>query len=108
MSSEYGQQKFASVWDALADTPAEAENLRVRSQLMAAITKRINEFGWSQRVAATNLGVTQPRISDLYTGKIQKFSVDTLINMAGPVGIVVELSLSATETPCDNQDRELV
>ncbi|MBF6248854.1 XRE family transcriptional regulator, partial [Nocardia elegans] len=57
MKEHQEQQEFASVFDALADTPAESENLKVRSQLMRAIRDRIDEFGWSQRVAATNLGV---------------------------------------------------
>lgn len=86
-------QRYANVWDALADTPAEAENLRIRSTLMRGIRLRIDRFGWSQTVAANNLGVTQPRISDLVNGKIHKFKIDTLINMAAAVGLRVDVSL---------------
>ncbi|MBF6522172.1 XRE family transcriptional regulator [Nocardia farcinica] len=98
MKEHQEQQEFASVFDALADTPAESENLKVRSQLMRAIRDRIDEFGWSQRVAATNLGVTQPRISDLKNGKMSRFSVDTLVNLAAKVGLTVEVRIVDTRT----------
>lgn len=93
MSSQDENQVYANVWDALADTPAEAENLKLRSRLMREIRLRFDHFGWSQNVAAQNLGVTQPRISDLVNGKINKFSLDTLINMAAAVGVRVDVSL---------------
>lgn len=102
--SDSTNQRFGSVWDALADTPAEAENLRVRSALMREIRLRIDRFGWSQRVAAQNLGVTQPRISDLVNGKIDKFSIDTLINMAGSVGLRVDVSIEAADAPAECVD----
>ena len=84
-------QVFSSVWDALADTPEESENLKLRSSLMIEIVKRIDEIGWSQRVAAENLGVTQPRISDICRGKIDKFSVESLLKIARPLGIGVHI-----------------
>jgi predicted XRE-type DNA-binding protein len=78
---------YGSVWDAIADTPDEAENLKVRSALMSAIRAKIDEFGWSQTVAARNMRITQPRVSDLVTGKLDLFSVDALINMGAVVGV---------------------
>lgn len=97
-------QRFESVWDALADTPEEAENLRVRSYLMRAITAKLDEFGWSQAVAASNLGSTQPRISDLVNGKIHKFSLDKLVNLASGVGLhVVVQTVDVNEG--DHSDR---
>lgn len=105
MSRQVESQTFASVWDALADTPAEAENLKLRSQLMREVRLRIDRFGWSQTVAAKHLGVTQPRISDLVNGKINKFSVDTLINMAAAVGIRVDVSLHDDETRDSSGER---
>lgn len=87
-------QKFESIWDAIADTPAEAKNLKVRSDLIRGIRLRIDRFGWSQSVAAKNLGVTQPRVSDLVNGKINKFSIDTLINMAAAVGLTVKVAIT--------------
>jgi predicted XRE-type DNA-binding protein len=89
--------QYESVFDALADTPAEAENLKARAALMQAITKRLDGFGWSQSVAAKNLGVTQPRISELKHGKLSRFSLDTLVNMAVQVGLQVRLEVTESE-----------
>lgn len=76
-----------SVWNDIADTPPEAENLRVRSELMMAIEKQITERGWTQVRAAEALGLTQPRVSDLLRGKVSKFSLDALVGTASELGI---------------------
>lgn len=47
----------------------EAENLRIRADLMIELTKLIKEEELTQAVAANLLGVTQPRVSDLLHGK---------------------------------------
>ena len=57
-------ETFKSVWDAIEDTPAEAENMKLRSALMMALDKHIRSQGWTQAEAARQLGVTQPRVSD--------------------------------------------
>lgn len=79
-----------SVWSVVTDDNEEAENLRLRSELMSAIIARIDEFGWSQKVAAKNIGVTQPRLSDLMRDKIDKFSLDALVNIARPLGVTLK------------------
>ena len=87
-------QRFASVFDALADTPQEAANMRARAQLVRQVTAAIKEKGWTQAVAAEHCGVTQPRINDLINGRISKFSLDALFNIASAIGEVnVELEL---------------
>jgi predicted XRE-type DNA-binding protein len=58
---------------------AEAENLLARTVFMAEIKKVIRENEWTQVEAAQRLGVSQPRISDLMHGRIEKFSVDMLM-----------------------------
>jgi predicted XRE-type DNA-binding protein len=88
-------QTFASVWDALADTPEEAANLRVRSELMDKITALIEENGWTQTEAALHCNVTQPRISDLLRGRISRFSLDALVNIASKLGKNVHVELEA-------------
>ena len=87
-------QHFESVWDAIEDTPAQAENMKVRSALMIALKERIEAEGLSQANAAKLFGVTQPRISDLLRGKITLFSIDTLINMLATAGLHVELHIA--------------
>lgn len=79
-----------SVWSVVTDDNEEAENLHLRSELMSAIIARIDEFGWSQKVAAKNIGVTQPRLSDLMRDKIDKFSLNALVNIARPLGVTLK------------------
>jgi predicted XRE-type DNA-binding protein len=88
-------ETFASVWDAIADTPEEAANLRLRSELMDKITAIVNEQGWTQAEAAAHCGVTQPRINDLLRGRISRFSLDALVNIAAALGRRVRVSLDA-------------
>lgn len=87
------KQQFASVWDAIEDTPVEAENMKLRSQLMTQLTDHIARTGLSQTEAAKLFCVTQPRISDLMRGKINLFGIDALVNMAAAAGLKVEIQL---------------
>ena len=85
------EQTFASIWDAIEDTPAEAENMKLRSALMIALKQHVARAGLSQSQAAKLFGVTQPRVSDLLRGKINLFGLDALVNMAVAAGLHVEL-----------------
>ena len=84
-------QRFANVWDAISDTPEEAENMKLRSVLMSALKSHIACVGMNQAQAAKLFGVTQPRISDLMCGKIHLFGLDALVNMASAAGLHVEI-----------------
>jgi len=84
-------RRHASVWDAIEDTPAEVENMKLRSELMMALKKHITRTGMSQAQAAKLFGVTQPRVSDLMRGKINLFGLDALVNMAAAAGLHVEM-----------------
>ena len=86
-------ERFASVWDAIEDTPEEAENMKLRSALMMALKEHINRTGLSQSQAAKLFGVTQPRVSDLMRGKINLFGLDALVNMEAAAGLHVEMRL---------------
>jgi predicted XRE-type DNA-binding protein len=88
------KKRFANVWDAIEDTPAQAENMKLRSALIMALKDHIAGTGLSQSEAAKLLGVTQPRISDLLRGKIELFGLDTLVNMVGAAGLHVEMRIS--------------
>lgn len=87
-------ESFESVWDAIEDTPGEAENMKLRSALMMALKEHIRRQGWTQAEAARRLGVTQPRVSDLMRGKISLFGLDTLVNMVASAGLHVELHIN--------------
>lgn len=88
------QQRFASVFDAIADTPQEAASMRARADLMMKLSEVIQEQGMTQAQAAKLFGVTQPRISDLVRGKIDLFSLDTLMDMAAVAGMAPAVKVS--------------
>ena len=87
-------ERFSSVWDAIEDTPAAAENMKLRSALMIALKGHIERRGWTQAEAARRFGVTQPRVSDLMRGKINLFGLDMLVNMAASAGLHVEMHIA--------------
>lgn len=88
-------ETFNSVWDALADTPEQAANLRARAELMRQIAAVIEANGWKQSDAALHCGVTQPRINDLLRGRVSRFSLDALVNIATAIGRRVHVALEA-------------
>lgn len=89
------QESSGNVFADLGFEPEEALNLKLRSDLMIEIAKLIEVRGLTQTAAAEVLQVTQPRISDLVRGKVERFSVDSLIEMLGHAG--VEVSLVVTD-----------
>lgn len=86
---------LARVWDAIADSPQEAENFRARAELMSQITAIIEAGGWKQGEAAARCGVTQPRINDLLRGRISRFSLDALFDIATALGRKVRIAVDA-------------
>ncbi|HEX4765920.1 MAG TPA: XRE family transcriptional regulator [Lichenihabitans sp.] len=87
-------ERFASVWDAIEETPARAENMKLRSSPMIALKDHIVREGLDQTQAAKMLGVTQPRISGLLRGKVDLFGLDNLVTMLAALGLRVELHVS--------------
>lgn len=88
-------ERYDSVWDALADTPGEAANLRARAELMRQIAAVIQEKRWTQMEAAEHCGVTQPRMNDVLRGRISRFSLDALVNISTALGYRVRVGLEA-------------
>ncbi len=86
-------ESTGNVFTDLGFERVEAENLLVRSKLIAAIKSYIKSEGITQGEAAKRFNVSQPRISEIYQGKIDLFSVDKLINMLARVGQHVEVSI---------------
>jgi predicted XRE-type DNA-binding protein len=89
------RQQFESVWDAIAESPEEAANLTMRSELMIQVAEIIEKNGWTQAEAAKRCGVSQPRINDLLRGRISRFSLDALVNIAAALGRRVKVRLEA-------------
>ncbi len=88
-------ETFTSVWDAIADTPGEAANLKARADIMRQIEAIIRAHGWKQAEAAARCGITQPRVNDLLRGRIANFSLDALVNIAAALGQRVSVKLDA-------------
>jgi predicted XRE-type DNA-binding protein len=84
-------QTFEDVFDALSDTPAEAANMKARAELLGALVQHVKSWGLSQEAAAARLGVTRPRLNDLMRGKLGKFSLDALVNLATAAGLKLEI-----------------
>ena len=86
---------YVSVWDAIADTPGQAANLRARAELMQQIAAFVKRQGWTQIEAAQHCGVPQPRMNDLLRGRVSRFSLDALVNISTALGCRVRLNLEA-------------
>jgi len=81
MAQEKKKARPQSVWDALEDTPEAAANMKFRSKLLIEAQNVVKAAGLTQSQAAKRAGVTQPRMSDLMRGRIEKFTIDALINV---------------------------
>ncbi|EIC13254.1 helix-turn-helix transcriptional regulator [Kingella kingae] len=82
---------YQTAFDAICDTPAESLNMRLRAELMRHIAQTIQANQWTQKQAAAHCGITQPRINDLLSGKIHKFSLDALVNINAQMGQGISL-----------------
>lgn len=94
-TTKKGRRTTGNVFRDLGFTSVESKSLAMRSELMIRLSRAIEDRGLTQAQAATLFGVSQPRVSDLVTGKIDRFSVDTLIEMLGRAGLRVELRILA-------------
>lgn len=86
-------QTYDSVWDALSDSPEESENLKLRSELMIQITQHVQRLNLAPKEVRLLLGLTQPRVSYLMHGRIDKFSLDMLVSIATRAGLLVGLKV---------------
>lgn len=84
-------QTFAEVFDALAATPAETANMKARADLLSLLIGRVRSWDLTLEAAAARLGISRPRLNDLMRGKLGKFSLDVLVNVATAAGLVLEI-----------------
>lgn len=97
--------KHKNPLELLAKEPVELSLITVRSKLMMIITKLIRDNNWTQAQAAREIGVSQPRISNLMNGKISSFSIDMLLEMLGKLGYLLNVYFdpSNIEQPIEMQ-----
>jgi predicted XRE-type DNA-binding protein len=91
MKPKLKRERFANVWEALEDDPVVAANMTMRSDLLIALQRRVGSWKMRQAQAARRLEITQPRLNDLLRGRINKFSLDMLVNLAKRADIRVSL-----------------
>ena len=94
MKPKMKRKSFASVWDAIEDDRAVAANMTMRSDLLIALQQRVASWKVIQAQAARRLEITQPRLNDLLRNRINKFSLDMLVNLANRADIRVNLKIS--------------
>src|SRR3954463_3317400 len=87
------KQRFDSVWDAIEPSRAQAANMKARAEMMIAIRETLSTWGLTQAATAKRLGLTQPRLNDLLRGRINKFSLDALVNIAMAAGLEVRVAV---------------
>lgn len=88
------KRRFASVWDAIEPSQVEAANMKMRAELMVALQDAVARWDLTQAAAGKRLGLTQPRMNDLVHGRIDKFSLDALINLAARAGLDVRIKVA--------------
>lgn len=86
-------QGSSNIFEDLGFAPEEALNLKIRADLMLNIRRFIQSQGWTQKQAALFFGETQPRISDLMNGDIERFSIDKLVIMLAKAGMDVKFEV---------------
>lgn len=86
-------QGSQNVFDDLGFAPEDSQNLRIKADLMLNLRSFIQSKGWTQQKAAQFFGETQPRISDLMTGDIERFSIDKLVKMLSRAGLEVRVEV---------------
>ena len=94
MKPKMKRESFANVWDAIEDDPTVAANMTMRSDLLIALQQRVESWKVTQAQAARRLEITQPRLNDLLRSRINKFSLDTLVNLANRADIRVSLKIN--------------
>ena len=94
MKPKMKRESFTNVWDAIEHDPAVAANMTMRSELLIALQQRVESWKVTQAQADRRLEITQPRLNDLLRSRINKFSLDALVNLANRADIRVSLKIS--------------
>ena len=94
MKPKMKRESCANVWDAIENDPTVAANMTMRSDLLIALQQRVESWKVTQAQAARRLAITQPRLNDLLRSRINKFSLDTLVNLANRADIRVRLKIN--------------
>ncbi|VEP16918.1 Helix-turn-helix domain protein [Hyella patelloides LEGE 07179] len=86
-------QSQDNIFDDLGFEPDEAANLKIRSDLILDLQRYIKKQKWTQQEAADFFNETQPRISNLMNGDIERFSIDKLVQMIVKTGMKIKVEV---------------
>lgn len=102
--------RVSEPYELFAKDAVELNMISLKSKLIIILTEMIREKGWSQRVAAEKLGVSQPRISNLMNGQFSKFAIDMLLEILCKLGFVMDISFRPhdKESPIDVKVKKAV
>ena len=102
--------RVSEPYELFAKDAVELNMISLKSKLIIILTELIREQGWSQRVAAEKLGVSQPRVSNLMNGQFSKFAIDTLLEILCRIGFVMDVSFRPhdKERPIDVKVKKAV
>lgn len=84
-------KRYKSVWDAIENDPHVAQHLKLRSELLITLQEHLRAMNKTQQEIADMLGVHQPRVSALFNGKVEDFSLDSLVDHAAHAGLQIAL-----------------
>ncbi|GGN71598.1 helix-turn-helix domain-containing protein [Nocardia rhizosphaerihabitans] len=89
-------QRPSDVWEAIAESPEEAERLRVWAEALDAVLARIDELELTPTQAAERLGVARSRIYEMRAGKQGVYSLERLIGFGARLGLHTHLTMRKT------------
>lgn len=92
MTTEHITPAGANIFEELG--LPDAENLKLRAQLMMEVRRYVEESSLTQAAAAKAMKTTQPRLNEVLKGKIGKCSIDRLVQMLAEVGRHVSIKVS--------------
>jgi predicted XRE-type DNA-binding protein len=84
-------QSYQNVWEAITDDPHEAKILSIKSKLTMLAVQFIRNKQLTQAEVSLLTGVSQPRISNMMRGQLDKFSIDMLLTLVSKLGIAIEI-----------------
>lgn len=89
------QARYASVWDAIERTPSDAAHMKLRAELLLHLQQSLARRDGTQAQKAQAIGISQPRLNDLLRGRIDRFSLDALVDLIQAQGGEVEIRIRA-------------
>jgi predicted XRE-type DNA-binding protein len=82
----------------------DADELYAKSLLSILIARTIRDRGLTQAEAARLLGTTQPKISDLFRGRLSGFSLERLFRYLNALGRSVRIQVSESKSGVESAD----